>query len=63
MPIPRTWSEELVSEWLCLEGYSTEIGLHVGKGIAGGRAEADVVGIKISASQKGKDCRWMGKCS
>ena len=48
MPIPRTWSEELVSEWLCLKGYSTEIGIPAGKGGRGGRAEADVVGIKIN---------------
>ena len=48
MPIPRTWSEELVSEWLCLKEYSTEIGVTAGKGSGGGRAEADVVGIKIN---------------
>lgn len=48
MPIPRTWSEELVSEWLCLKEYSTEIGIPVGKGVRGGRAEADIVGIKIN---------------
>ena len=48
MPIPRTWSEELVCEWLYLKGYSTEIGIPVEKGIAGGRGEADVVGIRIN---------------
>jgi hypothetical protein len=53
MPIPRTWSEELVSEWLCLKGYSTEIGLHVGTGVGGGRAEADVVGIRINTTKAG----------
>jgi hypothetical protein len=51
MPIPRTWSEELVSEWLCLKGYSTEIGIPAGKGNRGGRAEADVVGIRINESK------------
>jgi len=47
MPIPRNWSEELVSEWLCLEDYSTEVGIKVGTGVGGGRKEADVVGVKI----------------
>ena len=52
MPIPRNWSEELVSEWLCLEGYSTEVGVKVGTGGRGGRKEADVVGVKISEDSK-----------
>ncbi len=52
MSIPRTWSEELVSEWLCLEGYSTEVGIKVGTGGRGGRKEADVVGVKISEDSK-----------
>ena len=55
MPIPRNWSEELVSEWLCLEDYSTEVGIKVGTGGGGGRKEADVVGVKISEySKKGR---------
>lgn len=52
MPIPRNWSEELVSEWLNISGYSTEIGIPVGTGGRGGRKEADVVGIKISGTNK-----------
>jgi len=52
MPIPRNWSEELVCEWLCLRGYSTEVGIEVGKGSQGGRKEADVVGVKISETTK-----------
>ena len=48
MPIPRTWSEELVYEWLCLEGYLTEVGIKVGTGGKGGRKEADIVGVKVS---------------
>ncbi len=47
MPIPRTWSEELVCEWLCLKGYSTEVGIPLSKGLMGGRDEADIVGFKI----------------
>jgi len=52
MSIPRNWSEELVSEWLCLEGYSTEVGIKVGTGGGGGRKEADVVGVKIIEDDK-----------
>ena len=48
MPIPRTWSEELIYEWLCLEGYLTEVGIPVGTGGRGGRKEADIVGVKVS---------------
>lgn len=48
----------MVSEWLCLEGYSTEVGIKVGTGYRGGRKEADVVGVKISEdSQKGRIMR------
>jgi len=47
IPIPRTWSEELITEWLCLIGYSTEVGVPVGRGSRGGRKEADVIGVKI----------------
>src|SRR3989304_5582516 len=52
MPIPRAWSEELVCEWLCLKGYSTEVGIPLGKGVSGGRGEADVVGFKASTISK-----------
>lgn len=48
MPIPRNWSEELISEWLHLRGYLTEVGIPVGVGSGGGRREADVVGVKIN---------------
>ena len=47
MPIPRTWSEEFVCEWLCLKEYLTEVGIGVGTGSKGGRKEADVVGVRI----------------
>lgn len=48
MPIPRNWSEELISEWLQLLEYMTEVGVPVGVGTGGGRKEADVVGVKLS---------------
>ena len=55
MPIPRNWSEELISEWLQLLGYLTEVGVPVGVGTGGGRKEADVVGAKISETdEKGR---------
>ena len=54
MPIPRNWSEELISEWLQLLGYLTEVGVPVGAGSKGGRKEADVVGIKIIETDEGE---------
>jgi len=54
MPIPRNWSEELISEWLQLLGYLTEVGVPVGVGSGGGRKEADVVGAKISTTGDGR---------
>lgn len=47
MPIPRNWSEELISEWLQLLGYMTEVGIPLPGTSRGGRQEADVVGVKI----------------
>jgi hypothetical protein len=55
MPIPRNWSEELISEWLQLLGYLTEMGIPLPGTGKGGRQEADVVGTKIIESEsKGK---------
>jgi len=50
MPIPRNWSEELISEWLQLLGYLTEVGIPLPGTGKGGRQEADVVGAKIIES-------------
>jgi len=36
MPIPRNWSEELISEWLQLMQYMTEVGVPVGVGAGSG---------------------------
>jgi len=47
MPIPRTWSEELIAEWLQLNGYLVETGVLIGSKEPGGRDEADVVGVKV----------------
>lgn len=48
MPFPKTWIEELVIEWLHLEGFLVEANLPVGVARLGGRLEADVVGARIS---------------
>lgn len=47
MPFGRTWSEELVAEWLQLEGYKVEIGFPLFATERGGLREADVVGTRI----------------
>jgi len=52
MPFPRTWVEELIIEWLHLDGFLVEANLPVGvpehsKG-GGGRFEVDVVGARIN---------------
>ena len=47
MPFAKTWSEELVAEWLQLNGYLVEIGVPTGTSSKGGRGEADVIGAKI----------------
>ncbi len=46
MVFPRTWSEELVAEWLTALGYAVLVGVPAGTGRGGGRKEADVVGFK-----------------
>jgi len=47
MPFPRTWSEELIAEWLQLKGYFVEVGIPIRSGQKGGRSEADIVGAKV----------------
>ena len=47
MPFPRTWSEELVAEWLQLKGHFVETGVPIRSGVKGGRSEADIVGVKL----------------
>jgi hypothetical protein len=50
VPFPANWLEELVSEWLDLEGFviSTAIGVPAGPG---GRFSPDVVGAKLDGNQ------------
>lgn len=47
MPIPSNWLEELVAEWLSLEGFAVEILLPIQIGGRGGRAAPDVLGARI----------------
>ena len=47
MPFPKTWVEELIIEWLHLDGFLVEANLPVGVKKVGGRLEADIVGSKI----------------
>ena len=46
MPISRTFSEELVLEWLTLSGYLVELGIPVPKKGRRGRNEVDLVGVR-----------------
>ena len=47
----RTWSEELIAEWLCSKGFVVEIGVPAGTGKGGGRKEADVIGFKVEGNK------------
>jgi len=47
LPFPENWTEELVAEWLGLDGYLVELGLPACVTPQGGRYTADVVGAKI----------------
>lgn len=42
----RTWSEELVSEWLFVKGYFIAVDVPIASRPRGGRSDADVIGIK-----------------
>jgi len=50
VPFAKTWTEELVAEWLQLNGYLVEVGLPAHVTAVGGRYVADVVGAKISGN-------------
>lgn len=51
MPFPRTWSEELLAEWLQIEGYLVEVGIPIRSGPRGGRSEADILGVRARNDQ------------
>ncbi len=47
MPFAKNWVEELIWEWLQLEGYVVLANLRLASGRRGGTQEADVVGLKL----------------
>lgn len=51
MPFPKTWVEELVVEWLQLEGYLVVANLPVSVAKAGGRNEVDIVGARVENNE------------
>ena len=48
MPFPRTWSEELIAEWLALKGYAVESGIPISTTDARSRNEVDVIKYKTT---------------
>jgi hypothetical protein len=64
MPFPRTWSEELIAEWLQLKEYLVEIRVPISSSEVEGRNEADVVGAKFRDSIfKNLSCMsWCNTC-
>ena len=51
MPFPKTWAEELIIEWLHLDGFLVEANLPAGVTKRGGRLEVDIVGARISGNK------------
>jgi hypothetical protein len=51
LPIANTWTEELIAEWLHLDGFLVEIGLPAAGSGRGGRREADVVGGRVNSGK------------
>jgi hypothetical protein len=49
MPFPANWLEELVIEWLDLEGFAISTAVSVNAG-PGGRWVPDVVGAKLNGA-------------
>ena len=47
----RTWSEELVAEWLSWHGFAVLVSVPAGSGRGGGRNEADVVGFRFEGDK------------
>ena len=45
------WEEELISEWLSLEGYFVETNVPLTTGEGGGRKEADVIAVRADENR------------
>ena len=50
MPFPRNWTEEMVAEYLQLEGCLVVMG-HIIQIEGGGRREMDVLGFKVEGEK------------
>lgn len=48
MGFAKNWLEEIVAEWLSLEGYSVETNVPLKSKMSGGRGEADVLGFMFN---------------
>ena len=48
MPFPRNWVEELIVEWLHLEGHMVEANFPVATTSVGGRGEVEAVGARVN---------------
>jgi hypothetical protein len=42
MPFPRTWTEELITEWLAVKEYAVESGIPISPTDVGSRNEVDI---------------------
>ena len=51
LPFPTNWGEELISEYLELEGYFVRTNLPVPTEEKGGRGELDILGLKVKEEQ------------
>ena len=51
LPFPTNWGEELISEYLELEGYFVRTNLPVPTEEKGGRGELDILGLKVEEEQ------------
>ena len=51
LPFPTNWGEELISEYLELEGYFVRTNLPVPTEEKGGRGELDILGVKVEDEQ------------
>lgn len=47
----KTFSEEIIAEWLQLKGWYIQTGVPLGSKEVGGRGEADIIGLKIIEGQ------------
>jgi len=47
LPFPKTWTEELILEWLQLKGYLALSNVRLKSGKGGGVKEADIIGLKL----------------